>query len=307
MLIYTTKNNNATALKEIKVDLESDIQKFVEKNIKSIFGLQFVSSEFIHQNFRIDTLAFNEETNSFVIIEYKKDRSFSIVDQGYAYLAQMLSDKGEFILEYNEKTGGSLTRTDVDWSQSRVIFIARSFTQYQTHATSFKDMPFELWEARFFENDIFTLNNVQSKQLSDSVQILKNTESVQKVNREIKNNTLETIIKNDWKLARELFDLLQPRILETDSRLGEKYTKNYIGFNIGNSNVITIHARTDKLLMDLVRMQPSDFNDPQQSVKYRENSMEQYNVHISRFEIKDASDVEYAIFLLKQVLKKCFA
>ena len=61
-----------------------------------------MKSEFTLHNFRIDTLAFDEESKSFVIIEYKKDKSFSVVDQGYAYLSLMLNNKADFILEYNE-------------------------------------------------------------------------------------------------------------------------------------------------------------------------------------------------------------
>ena len=68
------------------------------------------------QNFRIDTLAFDTETKSFVRIEYKRDRSFSVVDQGFAYLSLMLNNKADFILEYNERMKDNLKREDVDWS-----------------------------------------------------------------------------------------------------------------------------------------------------------------------------------------------
>jgi hypothetical protein len=45
------------------------------------------------ENLRIDTLAFDNESKAFVIIEYKKDRNFSVVDQGMAYLNLMLNKK----------------------------------------------------------------------------------------------------------------------------------------------------------------------------------------------------------------------
>ena len=77
---------------------------------------------------RIDTLAYNSESNAFVIIEDKKDRNFSVVDQGMAYLNLMLNNKADFILEYNDKHVQPLKRGEVDWSQSRIIFIAPEFT-----------------------------------------------------------------------------------------------------------------------------------------------------------------------------------
>ena len=61
--------------------------------------------------------------NSFVIIEYKKGSSYSVIDQGYSYLSTMLNNKSDFILEYNEQTTKTLRRDSVNWSQSRIIFV----------------------------------------------------------------------------------------------------------------------------------------------------------------------------------------
>jgi selenocysteine lyase/cysteine desulfurase len=75
-----------------------------------------VKSEFELRGLRIDTLAFYNESKAFVIIEYKKDRNFSVVDQGMAYLNLMLNNKADFILEYkieeiNKISRGILIRT----------------------------------------------------------------------------------------------------------------------------------------------------------------------------------------------------
>jgi hypothetical protein len=96
--------------------------------LKSLFGLQLVKSEFELKGLRIDTLAFDPESRGFIIVEYKRDRNFSVVDQGMAYLNLMLNNKADFILEYNERTTPNLKREDVDWTQTRVIFVAPEFT-----------------------------------------------------------------------------------------------------------------------------------------------------------------------------------
>ena len=56
--------------------LEKDIQSLVEKNLLEIFNLKFVKTELSIKSFRIDTLGFDSENKSFVIIEYKKDARF---------------------------------------------------------------------------------------------------------------------------------------------------------------------------------------------------------------------------------------
>ena len=151
MAFFKINKNSLTSINEEQFKLEKEIQSLTEENMSIIFGLDFVKSEFSLNNFRIDSLAFDKKSNSFVIIEYKRAKSFSVVDQGYAYLSLMLNNKADFILEYNENTEHTLKRNDIDWSQSRVMFISPSFTTYQREAINFKDLPIELWEIKKLE------------------------------------------------------------------------------------------------------------------------------------------------------------
>jgi len=134
MALFNINNGKLEQIKELPFKLEREIQELTEQNLSAILGLNFIRSEFALNNFRIDTLAFDKEAASFVIIEYKRDKNFSVIDQGYAYLSLMLNNKADFILEYNENSKDSLKRNDIDWSQSRVIFISPSFTTYQKEA-----------------------------------------------------------------------------------------------------------------------------------------------------------------------------
>lgn len=108
----------------------------------------FVASEFSIQNQRLDTLAYDHENKSFVIIEYKRSSHASVLDQGVSYLNTLLRFKADFILEYHEKTGKLLSKNQVDWSQSKVIFISPNFTTFQKQAVNFKDLNIELWEVK---------------------------------------------------------------------------------------------------------------------------------------------------------------
>lgn len=121
MPLFKAGQKSLELVKEIKFDLERNIQQLVENNLEQVFGLKFVSSEFQHQGLRIDTLAFDEENKSFVIIEYKRDKSQSVIDQGFSYLALMVNNKAEFILQYNESMRDNLKRTDVDWEQLKEL------------------------------------------------------------------------------------------------------------------------------------------------------------------------------------------
>ncbi len=167
MPIYKQSGNKLIPIKERKIGFEKTIQTLVEANLSNIFDLDFICSEFQLHNLRIDTLAFDDELKSFVVIEYKKDRSFSVIDQGYAYLALLLNNKADFVLEYNEKCKKNLRKDDIDWSQSKVIFVASSFTKYQQEAMGFQDLPIELWEVKQYDNDLLLFNELPAPEKSE--------------------------------------------------------------------------------------------------------------------------------------------
>ncbi|MDO8549264.1 MAG: hypothetical protein Q7S39_03805, partial [Ignavibacteria bacterium] len=186
-LFKIEKENTLRGINESKFKYEKDIQRFTEQNLELVFDLKFVKSEFIIHNFRIDSLAFDEEKKSFAIIEYKKNKNFSVIDQGYAYLSLMLNNKADFILEYNESLKQNLKRTDVDWSQSKVIFISSSFTEYQKESINFKDLPIELWEIKYFENQTISFVPQKPSGATESIKtISKKSKTIEKVSEEIK-------------------------------------------------------------------------------------------------------------------------
>ena len=169
MKLYKLNNKKINSIRSIPFSLEKDIQNIVENNTMDFFNLKFVCSEFTVGDFRIDSLCFDEETSSFVIIEYKKQKSYSVIDQGYSYLSLMLDNKSDFILEYNENQKNPLKKNDVDWSQSRIIFVSPSFSTYQKQCINFQDIPFELYEIEQYENNMISLNKILSKSMKSTL------------------------------------------------------------------------------------------------------------------------------------------
>lgn len=233
-------------IKEKPFSLERDIQDLTESNLQTIFGLEFIKSEFSLNNFRIDTLAFDREANAFVIIEYKRDRSFSVIDQGYAYLSLMLNNKADFILEFNENNNITLKRNDVDWSQSKVIFISPSFTHYQREAINFKDLPIELWEVKRYENNTVSYNQIQKSGSQESIKtISKSSQSLTNVSKEIKVYTEEEHLENVSEEIKELYEKFKNAILDFDG-VEIKPKKKYIAFSSGK-NIIDIYPQRKNL------------------------------------------------------------
>lgn len=253
-------NERLESIKEQPFKLEKEIQTLTENNLNSIFGLDFVKSEFSLNNFRIDTLAYDKDAGTFVIIEYKRDKNFSVIDQGYAYLSLMLNNKADFILEFNESSKETLKRNDVDWSQSRVIFISPSFTTYQKEAINFKDLPIELWEIRRYNNRTVNYNQIKTSGAQESVKtISRQDEAIEKVTKEIKVYTEDEHLEKGTEITKELYETFKSAILNLDE-LEVKPKKKYIAF-VSGSNVIDIHIQKNALKMWL-NLQRGELDDP---------------------------------------------
>ena len=163
MKLFNINENHLEEVDGVPFLLEKDIQKLIEGNVHQIFGLTFLQTEISIDKYRIDTLCYDEENNSFVIIEYKKGSSYSVIDQGFTYYQLVLNNKSEFILLLSHHLGKLLKVDDIDWSQSRIVFISPSFNSYQKDSVNFKNLPFELWEIKNYWVGFRTMGSREKK------------------------------------------------------------------------------------------------------------------------------------------------
>lgn len=303
MKLYTVKDKKLKGISTIPFKLERDIQVIVENNLKELFELQFVKSELTIKNFRIDTLGFDEETRSFVVIEYKKDRNYSVIDQGYTYMSLMLNNKSDFILEYNEICDKNLKRDDVDWSQSRVIFISPHFTEFQKHSINFKDVPFEIWEIKRYENGLigFTQHKNTSEESVSTISTIENT-VVEKVSREVKVYTEEYHFESH-KTPEEIIEVYKT-VKERILNLGEVEILprlKYIGFK-RKTNFFDVHFQT-KNLWCWINLKKGELDDPKGMTRDI-SEIGHYGNGDYELKIHPDTDLDYVMFLINQSYKK---
>ena len=297
MALFNINNSKLEQIQELPFKLEKEIQELTEQNLSAILGLNFIRSEFALNNFRIDTLAFDKEAASFVIIEYKRDKNFSVIDQGYAYLSLMLNNKADFILEYNENSKDSLKRNDIDWSQSRVIFISPSFTTYQKEAINFKDLPIELWEVKRYSNKTINYNKIQTSGAQESVKtISRQDDAIEKVTKEIKVYTEQDHLEKISDEVKELYEKVKNAILNLDN-LEVKPKKLYIAF-VATNNVIDIRIQQSGLKMWL-NLSKGQLNDPK-GICRDVSSTGHWGNGDYEIIMQTDEDLEYILSLIKQ-------
>ena len=240
------------SIKEIEFKLEKDIQTLVECNLKTLLGLEFIKSEFSIGKFRFDSVAFDNESNSFVIIEYKKGKNESLVDQGLTYLSTLLKRKADFVLLFNEATKASKGIKDFEWSQTRIVFISPKFTTYQLNAASFKNLPFSFYEIKQFGNNCVEFNEIVTEKEEtadfDLLPAIDNSAG-KEVKSEIKVFTEDDHLNSGNDLTRELYQELRNRILQLgDIKIEPK--KQYIAFK-ASTNVCDITIRQKNIIVTI--------------------------------------------------------
>lgn len=301
MPLFRIDGDKLNKTKERDIDLEKDIQSLTEKNLPEIFGLEFVSSEFILENFRIDSLAFDTLSQSFVVIEYKRDQSFSIIDQGISYLNTIFRNKADLILEYNEKKNESLKRESIDWNQTRVIFVAQKFTAHQQNVVGFRDFPIELWEVKSFEKDLILFNQIKPTEVKETIGNISKAKLIKEIVKEIQEYTMEDHYKRMSIDIKSVFETIRDKIIEIDTNIKEKPVKNYIGYKLNWYNFVSIHAFKDKLKI-YVRKDKLDSDIDKRFTKIPE-SYKWGNTPLWWIDINDSKSISYVLKAIQESYK----
>ncbi|GAB3164198.1 DUF5655 domain-containing protein [Telluribacter humicola] len=303
MKLYSITETGLKSVENHPFQLEKEIQTLIENNLDTLFNLEFVKSELSIKGFRLDTLAYDKENKSFVIIEYKRERNFSVIDQGYTYMSILLNNKSDFILEYHDHCGITLRRDEVDWSQSKVIFISPYFTEYQRNSVNFKDVPFELWEIKRYANGLIGLNQHKTTSEETISTVTKDPENVvNKVSNEVKKYTEEDHFKKsksrpDWVI--ELYKLVKERIINLgDVEVSPKGT--YISFR-RKRPFVDIVIYNEGLYL-IINMKRGTLNDPNNVSKDVSNVGHWGNGDYSILMNQD-SDMDYIMSLINQSYK----
>ena len=110
--------------KRIPFENELILHMFTQRHLKELFDLECVASEIQIDKLRLDNLAFDVKTNSFVIIEYKNRFNANVLKQAQDYY--------NLVLEKPEKFCERLENSEnIDFKNTRVMIISPEFHEKQ--------------------------------------------------------------------------------------------------------------------------------------------------------------------------------
>ena len=315
MILYDNKKG---VLKDVDIKpfkKEIEIQRLVEENCETIFQLDFIITELTVGNYRVDSLCFDHENNSFVIIEYKKGNSYSVIDQGYTYLQLLLNNKSDFVLVLSHHLNKVLKIENINWSGSKILFVSQSYNSYQKDSVNFKNLPFELWEIKRYSNEsvLFNKHTSSSKESIDSLSNISSKSLVSNVSKEVRVVDEDVHIGKCDEDLKILWDDLKSRMDDLEG-VDLIVKNNYINWVYLGKNICYFIFRKSSIVLELGRgnVNPDGsksknyFNIDDPKKIYKESSWTWKSGTkgtIYKIPIKKNSDIDYLMFLIKQKYK----
>lgn len=257
--LYNIKNGKAVSKDFINLKYEREIQKLCEENMETFFGIRFLATEYSTGNKhkgRIDSLGI-DENNCPVIIEYKLDSKENVINQGLFYLDWLMDHKANFELLCMKVLKKEI---EVDWTNPRLLCIARDFTRYDDYAIGQINRNIELIRYRYFEGDniIFELAGTAQKQDGTT----KSTSSGQTKYREM-GDAINAASQDLLDLYQELEDF----IFSLGDDVQKKELKYYHAFSrIKNFVCTEIRSKKQELILYL-RLDYDKIQNPSENLR----------------------------------------
>ncbi len=300
MPIFKISGTKIKKLSSLPFDKEKNLQALVEANLIEVLDLLFLATEYTTTfGGRIDTLAV-DTNGSPVIIEYKRNKNDSVINQSLSYLKWLKSQKPGFFekLMIDKLGKDNADKIKLDWHNPRVICVAESYSKFDIDTAEVVPLRIELMKYRYYEDGIFALEPVNVPETAAThvpmALAAGNTKSSQ-VTETV--NSLDNLLSKATDDIKTLFAELRERIVAIDDSVTENPTGSYVGYRMGN-NFAEVHIGKSQLK---IHLRPFDFVDPKGLV---DTIPDGYNWTMKRrVYLKSASELEYVVGLIEQSYK----
>lgn len=228
-----------------QVTLEKELQKLLEENMSTFFGVTFLKSEYRITNGRMDSIGI-DENNCPVIFEYKRSLNENVINQGLFYLDWLLDHKADFKLLVMEVLGQKKA-DEIDWSMPCVICIANDFTKFDEHAVNQMQRNIKLVRYRKFGDNLIALEHLNAPQ----VQPITTDSAAPTVKKSgWKDKDFKQYFAEAGEKNQNLFYSIKEYILSLGDDISENQLKLYVAFKKAK-NVVCVEVYQSSLLLHL--------------------------------------------------------
>ena len=246
--LFQTNAGTMSELESSAAPLEKGLQTQFEKNLDTLLGVRFLASEYATTHGgRMDTLGIDENGYP-VIIEYKRDRSENVINQGLFYLDWLMDHRGDFEILVRDRYGKEAAEA-IEWSAPRLICIAADFTKYDEHAVKQMGRNIELVRYRKFGDDLLLLELLTAVSAATST---STTMPARNGSRPRKDKTVSEYMQDMGPELAELFADAETYLLARGDDVTKKVTQFYLAYRrIKNFACVEVRPTLNQLKMFL--------------------------------------------------------
>ncbi len=253
--LFRINDGKATELAGTAFALERSLQKLIEENMETLFGVRFIATEYstgVKHGGRIDSLGL-DENGSPVIFEYKRASNENVINQGLFYLDWLLDHRAEFEQLVAKKIGQAVAE-GIDWKNPRLVCVAGDFSRYDEHAVQQINRSIELVRYRDFSGELLALELVTARTGSGAV-VDTASNSSHRASGDAK--TVSDYLEQAPDTLKDLYAEFEAFSEALGDDVTKKTLKHYFAFRrIKNFACVEIHPKTHALLAYL-RVDPS--------------------------------------------------
>lgn len=246
--LFHSQAGKMCELESSSAPLEKALQTQFEANLDTLLGVRFLASEYATTHGgRMDTLGIDENGYP-VIIEYKRDRSENVINQGLFYLDWLMDHRGNFELLVLNRYGKKSAEA-IEWSAPRLICIAADFTKYDEHAVRQMGRNIELVRYRKFGDGLLLLELLTAVSAASSTSTLIAAGHGSKPR---KDKTVSDYMQDMGPELVELFADAETYLLARGDDVTKKVTQFYLAYRrIKNFACVEVRPTLGQLKMFL--------------------------------------------------------
>ena len=229
-----------------QVVLEKDLQKLLEENMFTFFGVTFLKSEYRITNGRMDSIGI-DENNCPVIFEYKRSVNENVINQGLFYLDWLLDHKADFKLLVMDILGKEKA-ANIDWSMPCVICIANDFTKFDEHAVNQMQRNIKLVRYRKFGDNLIAFEHLNAPQVQPITYEEPQTKPSSKSGWKDKN--FKQYFAESGEKNQNIFYSIRDYVLSLGDDIAENQLKLYVAFKKAK-NFVCVEVYQSQILCHL--------------------------------------------------------
>ena len=268
--------------KKIPFDSEYQLHNLTQNHLKELFKLKLVASEIQKEDLRFDNLAFDEKTNTFVIIEYKNELNLNVLNQVQEYRELLLSKPEEYADLLDDSK-------EIDFKNTRVMIIGPEFSEKQIEESENLDFPTELYVVSLFKED--EKNGCVLYEKTDG-----NFTKKLDINLDSIKLTQDTLLENKSEEIIELYIDFENKLLDKFDDLDLKYLVDAVSIKSQDKYICLVTVKSSiKIIFYTKQLEDSKNETRDISNITTGGELADYELTLNH------ENIDYAIDLIKQV------